>query len=792
MRISTGKSRKDMHWRVTELSWEELCKKLSKAVVTSETMAEYKAMSVADRGKAKDVGGFVGGVIEGGSRSRVNVKSRSLVTLDADYAKPEMWDNIEALWDTAMCCYSTHSHQPELPRLRYVIPLDREVTPDEYEPIARRLAERLGIEQFDVTTYETNRLMYWPSRSSDAVYEFHVLDGEFTRADEILATYDDWHDTLSWPIAASEMKVHVKTAKAQGEPTEKPGMVGLFCRTYDIPTAIETFLSDVYEPCADKDRYTFTKGSTTAGVVVYQNGTFAYSHHATDPAGGNLCNAFDLVRLHKFGDLDYKTDPTTPINKLPSYEAMLEFAGSDTQVKTNLLAERHETAKQVFAEPIVEEDESDDAWISKLTLNKKGEVESSSENIMLILDNDPKLKNLVAVDDFIGRTLKLKRAPWEPTAAQGPRDWLDEDEACLRVYLDTTYGVSGPAKISDSFVAMLNKKHFHSVRDWLNKLVWDGVPRAETLFVDYLQAEDSVYTRTVTRKWLTAAVARVMRPGCKFDNLIVLVGAQGIGKSYLGAKLGGKWFSDTLTTMQGKEAYEQLNGAWIVEISELSAMKRSEIEGVKAFISKQSDDYRAAYARYRKTNPRQNVFFGTTNDHEFLSDKTGNRRFWPIICGAAQGKCTVGDMTDRYAEQIWAEVVQWFRDGETLYLNAEESELAYSKQDEVTVLDPRAVKIEEYLDMDVPANWEQLDKTSRRNYIQGFMDVSPDTPLKKRDIVGALDIGYELFGNDDMKPWETKEIYSILRAIPGWKSTGKRSKTIYGQQGTFRRCNDED
>ncbi len=315
MRISIGKSRKDTNWKVKDVTWKDLCSKLSKTHRTHETMAEYKAMTKVQKADAKDIGGFVGGVVEGGRRLKGNVHVRSLLTLDADYAPANFAQNAPFLLNCEAFIYSTHSHTPKAPRLRILLPLDREVSDEEYEPIARMIAKDLGIEMFDVTTYEVNRLMYWPSTASDGEYVTAHVEGAVTSADDTLARYKDWRNVREWPTSSLETSVQTKRAKAQGDPLSKPGLVGLFNRAYDVHGAIEAFLTDVYEPCDQPDRYTYTGGSSTAGVVIYQDGAFAYSHHATDPAGGMLCNAFDLVRVHKFGDLDYLADSETPDNQ---------------------------------------------------------------------------------------------------------------------------------------------------------------------------------------------------------------------------------------------------------------------------------------------------------------------------------------------------------------------------------------------------------------------------------------------------------------------------------------------
>lgn len=794
MRISIGKSRKDTRWKVEQLTWYELCDRLSKTFRTSETVNEYKAMNANARAEKKDVGGFVGGVIVNGRRNKNNTTSRSLVTLDADFATPQSWDNITLLYDFTMCCYSTHSHTKKAPRLRYVIPLDREVTPDEYEPIARRLAQMFGIDQFDVTTYETCRLMYWPSTSRDGEFFFDKIDGDYISADELLGTYLDWHDTTEWPLGSTEQAVRVKQAKAQGDPMSKPGLVGAFCRTYDIPTAIETFLSDVYEPCQEENRYTYTEGSTSAGVVLYQNGTFSYSHHSTDPAGGILCNSFDLVRLHKFGDLDEKVDRDTPINKRPSYKAMCDFAKDDPNVKVAVVTEKRASAKEAFRESCEEtEDEPNDNWIEMLTMTEKAEVVPSAVNIDIILENDPNLKGSIAYNELRNTPCLIDDTPWHKCHDKKNGDpWSDADLASLSLYIEDTYKVYNLPKLTSVLDAVLSRHKFHPIRKYLKSLEWDGTKRIETLFHLYLGAEDSEYTRAVSKKWFTAAVTRVMRPGCKFDNLIVLVGAQGVGKSYLGNLLGKGWFSDTFTTMQGKEAYEQLNGCWIVEIAELSAMKRAEVESVKMFISKQEDTYRGAYRRYSATNKRQCVFYGTTNDDSFLRDRTGNRRFWPIGVDKSLAQFDIFSLTSEDIDQLWAEAVTYYEAGEPLHLSGDLVAQAVKEQEAYTLLDPRQGMIEEYLDKLLPVNWEDLPKQRRREYIQGvnFSDSLEGTVQRTK--ISVVEMAYELFGEEVLQPFQAKEYHNILKGLSGWKCAKSALRSIYGKQRTYVRIGVED
>jgi len=250
--------------------------------------------------------------------------------------------------------------------------------------------------------------------------------------------------------------------------------------------------------------------------------------------------------------------------------------------------------------------------------------------------------------------------PWHRLLNKKEGDqWKDSDDSSLRHYIEKVYRITSPMKINDGLLIVEEKNKFHPIRDYFNSLVWDGVKRVDNLFIDYLGASDTKYNRMVTRKALVAGVARIFNPGVKFDYMLVLVGKQGVGKSHILSLLGQNWYSDSFNTVQGKEAYEQLQDAWIIEMAELTAAKKAETEAVKHFISKREDIYRVAYGKRVTKFPMQCVFFGTTNEMDFLKDKTGNRRFWPVMVEKHRIKKNLW-REDIKAEihQIWAEAVE--------------------------------------------------------------------------------------------------------------------------------------
>lgn len=785
--IATGRSRKETQWKNRELLWSDLAKRLSETTRTSETFEEYRKSPKSVQDNIKDVGGFVGGTLSGGRRRADAVAWRQILTLDADYVKGDFWASVEMMFDNACLIYSTHSHSPKNPRIRLVIPLARPITADEYQAVSRRVAADLGIDFFDDTTYEAHRLMYWPSTSKDAEFIFEIQDAEWLDPDAVLARYEDWTDPSYWPESSRVQQSRERMADRQGDPWEKHGMVGAFCRTYSIDDAIKTFLSDIYEPAQD-GRYTYKPGSTSGGLVLYQDGKFAYSHHGTDPVGGQLVNSFDLVRIHKFGVRDEEAKEGTPINRMPSYLAMQEFAAKDDNVKKQLGLERLEEASSDF--DVVEIKEEDNEWLKELERHHRtGMILSTRNNALIVLENDPNLKGKIAFNEFTHRPYILEDLPWENAEAGG--SWTDDDESALFHYLESVYGIDSPGKVRDALGVIMKKHRHHPVREFLDSLEWDGIDRLETLLIDYLGAEDSVYVRAVTRKTFTAAVKRIYQPGCKFDYMLTLIGPQGVGKSYILNKLGGDWFSDSLTNVQGKEAYEQLQGVWLIEMGELTATRKADNEAIKHFLTKRIDSFRVAYGRHTSDFPRQCIFVGTTNDKTFLKDRTGNRRFWPVEVMQQEPTLSIWKhLNKEEIRQIWAEAKHYYLDDEKLYLTGKLEDEAKKRQEEHREEMPMAGLVQEYLEKPLPLDWNDWDLGRRRMYLDDEFN-SYEGVTTERDRVCALEIWVEVYGGDpkNMKPMDARNINDIMREMPGWersKSTLRFGK-IYGTQRGFTR-----
>ena len=808
--ISIGASRWSKQWTQTTMLWSELCTRLKAPVRTEETVEEYHQMKKAEQGKLKDIGGFVGGTLKGLQRKAINVTSRDLITLDLDAIKPGDTDNVVRTVDSlgmAYAIYSTRSHTEHRPRLRVVVPTDRTMTVDEYEPIARKLAALIGIGMCDGTTFEASRLMYWPSCPKDAQYVYHIGDKRFLSADGMLELYDDWHDVRSWPqVPGHEADQRERQLLSkQGDPKSKHGIVGAFCRVYGIREALDEYLPHAYvEVEGSADRLTFATGSTVAGAVIYDDGQFLYSHHNTDPCGGQLVNAFDLVRLHKFHDLDETAKDGTPVHKLPSYTAMSKLAMQDKAVVAELNAARaQESAQNVFADLIQKEDKgkqeitdlnpnalTDVDWMKTSTLryDDNGRVKPTLDNMLKILVHDQALSGRVAYDRFASRYVAKGALPWNMTP--GTRLWTDADDAGLRWYLENKYEVTGRDKVQDAMIMCAEQNGFNEVLDYLNSLKWDGVARLDTLFIDYLGAEDNVYTRSVARKSLTAAVARAFEPGCKYDTMPILIGRQGAGKSTLIRTMGKKWYADGLSTFEGKEAAENIQGKWIIEAGEMAGYTRAEENASKQFLSRQVDVFRQAYGRRTQEFPRRCVFFGSSNQYEFLKDITGNRRFWPIDIEAQKPTKNVYVNLPGEVDQIWAEAVVRYKNGEPLIIEDNEAALKIAETAREAHMESNSKQglINEFLLQKVPKNWNTMSRTARRTFLT-MGSHAPNEDLEYRDRICAVEVWYECFGQDParMKKVDTREINQILLDSP-YTQGGSHVMRFgeYGKQRGFK------
>lgn len=750
--IARSDSAKSKNWKNGTITWESFTQIIERPRVSSLTLSEYKTLDKAGRMEVKDVGGYLAGELSGPQRKSANLVNRCMVTLDIDDAHPGIWEDFIIRFSCAALLHSTTSHTEAQPRYRLIVPLSEPVDPQTYEIVARHIADILGAQYFDSTTFQPIRLMFWPLALKDVPYVFKRQDGEFMSPWSVLGT--------TRPVPNGVNTLHPQKPKEQADPTAKGGIVGAFCRTYNIHQAISSFLSDTYTPTDDPNRYSYVGGSTAGGLVVYDDGLFCYSHHHTDSITGRMCNAWDLVRIHLFLD---------ETGEQASETRMLGFVSDMPDVVAVIQAE----ARDVFSAPIVED------WRTKLQKTQKGALRPSSHNLRLILENDEHLAGAFRLNKFNNKPYVCQSVPWREI--DRPEPFKDLDLSGVRTYIETVHGIDSPRKVDDNLKLTFDRHSYHPIREYLSQLKWDGRQRLDSFMVEYFGAQDSTYTREAFRKTLVAAVARVFRPGTKFDHVPVLVGPQGTGKSTLVKRLGGEWASDTFLTVHGKESFEQLQGVWLMEMAELAGLRKAEVENIKHFISKQEDTFRPAYGRLVETFPRQCVFIGTTNNKDFLRDATGNRRFWPISIYPGKETKSIFNLKQSEIDQIWAEAVYLYQQGEPLYLGKVATKIALQQQRYHQQEDARAGMVQRYLNMLVPDDWYKKGLEARRMYILAAEEYTG----KPRTLVCAAEIWAECFGKNprDLENYKTREVNDIMRQFPEWvPHASRKTFPLYGRQ----------
>ncbi len=430
----------------------------------------------------------------------------------------------------------------------------------------------------------------------------------------------------------------------------------------------------------------------------------------------------------------------------------------------------------------------DALWLDYLDRDRSGGPANNLRNLNTILLMDEGLRGIGFNE--LSQNIELREAlPWRSPDRGGPA-WRDADDANLIHYVETNYGCFSLSFYPHALTMAADRRAFHPVREWVLGLSgWDGKPRVDTLLADYLGAEDTPYVRAVTRKILVAALWRVFRPGIKFDNILVLCGPQGIGKSTLIARLGREWFSDSLTIsdMNDKTAAEKLQGCWLMEIGEMAGMKKAELEKVKSFLSRTDDKYREAYSRRVSSHLRQCVFFGTTNNQDgYLRDVTGNRRFWNVdVTGT--GKYKPWDLDEETVRQIWMEAVS-LADTESLILPPELNAAAEENQRRALEQDDRQGLVEAYLNTPLPKDWSFASFGDRVGYYLTPHLTKLGFGVRPRTEVSNMEIWCECFGRpkEELNRQESAQITAIMARIPGWERSGKtRFDPVYGKQRIY-------
>lgn len=439
-----------------------------------------------------------------------------------------------------------------------------------------------------------------------------------------------------------------------------------------------------------------------------------------------------------------------------------------------------------------DEEDSAPSWKDLFTLDKKGNVEQTIRNVTLVLENDERLKYRIRYNELTTGIEIDGQLPWRKSTTYASSCWSGSDDSGIRGFLEAEYGLKRRTAIEDALINVSQSTSFHPIREYLSRVSWDGIPRMETLLVDYLGAIDEPYVRAVTRKTLVAAAARIIQPGCKFDYVLVLSGLQGVGKSGLIRTLthDPAWFSDSLTSLEGKYGMEQLQGKWLIEFGEMFVTNKTKHDAAKAFISKQDDSFRPAYGRKPSIYKRQCTFIGSTNERQFLSDPTGNRRFWPVYVGETKSTGSWVDLAPEIVDQIWAEALVTWQNGEPLFLVPEMEAEANRRQRQASKVVDKAEMVREFLDMPIPHRWSKMNLSEKRDFYDNPSTYALEVMiLRKYASVAVIRDEFYKAAHPELKLPSDNDIRGLLRQLPGWRERDKKVNIPgYGSVRGFVRC----
>ncbi len=857
IRLAEGTSRSLGKVKNITLSWSQLADRINTPLKSAERFKEYQKMSVDQRNKLKGANGwFLGGHCDGGRRKKNAIQERDVLTFDLDASDPEQLEDLtmgcSGISDYEWYAHTTRSHTSESPRLRIYLLLSAPIPAGQYSAACRIFAQKLDetLDSVDHVSYRIAQLMYLPTVSKNGEFEFIHNPGKPLDVASMLEDFGDWEDFTKLPFSEKQGQQRPSADKAEN-PHEKDGIIGAFCRAYDVEEAIAKFLPDVYAPSGDfsnKPRYTYLLGSGANGVVVEDDGLFIYSHHGTDPCGERLCNAWDMVRLHKFSDLDVDSNADTSPGQLPSFKKMGEFAKDQALVREELMKDRYDLAAmfddvpegESYTEEDQEEQEAEDDlldlvgtptkdfhdertpkkpkapakdWQSTLLeIDVQGRVIPTLHNIAMIIRYDPRLWRCVAFNEFTQRTV-LRRSIKTKTPSVtnmicsdtlNGSDWTDIHDDTLRAILEAAGGETLQGwgmKVSDrdlksaiNLAAQANR--FHPLKEKHHKLDWDGVARLSTLFIDYLGTEDHPYYRETAELICLASIARIYHPGHKFDFAPIISGAQGIRKSTFIQALFGRERTGELSThlADHKTAVEQMLGKACLELGELAAMRKSESEETKAFMVIEVDRVRLAYDRRVQPYPRQCVFMGSTNSTAYLKDRTGNRRWWPVACKLSQINT---EKLEAEHDQIWAEVVHRYWELRQKYASHKLPLYLQSKEARTKALELQEEFREESFEESMAAEIEHWLDTPRP--LSVFLGetihealAGEDEPMVVPVEVCLPQVWVDALGGDMSRYGGNRQIcYQVgaaMREVDGWHISGGRHDTLnYGRQRTYVR-----
>ena len=728
-----------------------------KAINTNKTALETLASTIAPtisqdedikQYKANNMLYFISGEIqpnEDGSYTRndSNLKTRNLIVIDIEdtgLTSQEVQNIIqEKLSSYKYLLYSTISHQQNNPRLRLVLEPSRDIVKDEYKPTIQHVIQLLNIE-YDTSSCTWSQLQGLP---------IAVRDNEFIFIKHL--------DGLPYPVqeAVKEEKKVITTYTSQ--PIQNFTKIS----HNQAISIMEKYVENEQDKLLERNDYylsclTVIAKSVVSGEIEYDTAIECMELLAlnNDEWKVNNLNELNGEITRSNGNIDYFKNKYTFLGKFQKTQQKIKTSNALTNASL------------------------------EITTDEKGKVIQTLENLeKIILSITPiaynELTDVIEIKDKQGKIKPLEK----------------RDKELFRMEIEKRFKFK--AKVIDldtAIVSASDKCRYHPIKNQITSIEWDKTPRAETFFIDVLGVEDNVYNRECTRKWLLASLTRLFNNGVKFDEMIILQGGQGIGKSTTLQRLSLGYYTDITEKISDEVTFKVMR-TWLVELSELSTMMKTDSDSFKAWLSASKDTVRKKYGSEPDDYPRTFTVLGTTNNKEILKDRTGNRRYWLMYCEKDKIKSTIWNLDNNYILQLWGEVYQWYKNGENLLISEETKQYMEKLSSGALDFNPLEERINSILDMYVPNDWKEIINDSMKRY-EYYNHVNEYTtygkgnsrfPLQTQIMdITTGELVYLLGNGED--PYKdlkgdslAKEINQVMNDLPNWIKSNKISRSHSGK-----------
>ena len=666
------------------------------------------------------------------TRNDSNVNSRDLIVIDIEKTglNSQEVQNIiqEKLASYKYYLYSTISHEPNNPRLRLVLEPSREILEDEYKPTIQHVMALVGV-NYDTKSYAWSQPQGLPIEvEGKETVSIKQLEGEV------------------YPVQEAVKEEKKVIATYSNEPIKQI--------PHDEAISImKKYIENESDKLQERNEYYLSCLTVIAKSVV--TGEIEHS------------TAIECMELLALGNEEWKENNVKELNgEIKRANGSIEYFKNDYTFKSKF--EKTQQGIQVTNAVTQEK--------MKISTNENGKVIQTLVNLEKII------LSIVPVSyNELTHAIEIVNKQGETT------NYEERERNLIRMDIEKRFKIKAKNGDIDTAVTCASDKfRYHPIKSKILSEEWDGIPRAESFFIDVLGVEDNVYNRECTRKWLLAGIYRLFEPGTKFDEMLIIHGDQGLSKSTTFKKLALNFYVSE-TERLSLETLIKIELAWIVDFTELATMKKTDIDTFKAWLSETSDTYRGKYDKKARVHERHFIICGTTNDKEILTDRTGNRRYWLMYGDEENRKMNIFDIEEDYILQLWSEVYQWYQNRETLLISNQAKLHMRKLTSEALEYNPLEERINSILEMLVPKNWIEYFKngTNRFKFYKyvnefvnfGTIDESIPRETQIQDIT-SYELGYLIGEGEEFKmnlggSKLAKDINKVMNNLPNWEKSNK-------------------